>query len=88
MLRDEWKEKLFGAGAKESSGGVFNEGFFQKFEYIGVHWFNKNHFDSEDYIPIRNKIAREMRKDGWEVRSKSSPVMGKTHVSLEAERKI
>ena len=81
--QEEWNTKAIAAGAQEWSSRCYPAEFLEKNDLVDVFWLDK---DDTDYTKVRNKFAREMRKDGFKVVCESSPCMGKTFIKLDAER--
>jgi hypothetical protein len=81
--KEDWEQKIEAAGGKNFSTTVYAKEYLDNFDVLDYHWMDS---EEEDNLKIRNKFARELRKDGFKVKAFSSPCMGRTFYNLEAER--
>lgn len=70
MDKQDWIEKCMSTGGK-NSGGVQHERILAEQEEVNFSWFYRNPEDSAKKA-ARDKIAREMRKDNWIVKTESN----------------
>jgi hypothetical protein len=70
MNKQDWINKIIESGGKPA-GTVQHERILAEREELDISWFYHN---SEDYTKkaSRDKIAREMRKDAWIVKTESN----------------
>ena len=68
--RAEWEHIISGRGGK-LCGIVQLERILKEWDFIDGNWFYYNRGD-EKKKPLRYLTAREMRKDGWEVKTETN----------------
>lgn len=85
MLREDWIKLITESGGKELiySHPSSELERLSTLDFIHVYWSDK----IPNYQKIRNKIAKDMRKDNWTVKSNSAVCEGlNTSALLKAER--
>ena len=65
--KSDWEKLIISLGGK-IGGGVTTT---TSSEFIDGNWFHYNRGD-EKKKPIRDRVAREMRKDKWEVKTETN----------------
>jgi hypothetical protein len=68
--RNEWVDIIKGRGGRILGGALYSAAAM-KFEYIDAGFYYHNPVD-EKKKQARDVTAREMRKDGWEVKTESN----------------
>jgi hypothetical protein len=76
--KTEWVNIIHGRGGKESGDFQGNHGYSlvpssyaAQYELIDASWFYRERGD-QNKKPVRDVTAREMRKDGWEVKTETN----------------
>lgn len=70
LSKKEWMEIIEGRGGK-IRGGVVTADQMATSEFLGGSWFHRKPEDYEKKT-IRDRTAREMRKDGWDVKTETN----------------
>lgn len=69
--REEWITIIKGRGGRIGGGAVTAE-YLKTWELIDGDWhYYSERSNAEELKSMRDKTAREMRKDGWEVETKT-----------------
>ena len=85
MLREDWIKKIEASGGKQPVYAHPSSALerLSKLDFIHVYWSEK----LPNYQKIRNQVAKDMRRDGWEVKSYSAVCEGGHNCALlKAER--
>jgi hypothetical protein len=85
MQREEWLNKIKELGGKQPIWARPSDSFNEKtqLELLYVYWLEK----LPDYQKIRNRVAKDMRQDGWIVKSSSACCEGGYNCAIiKAER--
>ena len=77
--KKEWEIIISGRGGKIGHGVTT----WNNMDFIDGNWFHREQED-EKKKPIRDATARDMRKDGWEVKSETNSL----GYFLRAKRKV
>jgi hypothetical protein len=71
--RDEWNKIIKGRGGRTGEPDTHGMTLYgDGKEHVEGSWFDKERGDAQKKKPIRDLTAREMRKDGWEVKTETN----------------